>query len=266
VRLRWRKGLRVLLEGAAILGAILVFVSAGIFVVERATATWFWRGGEYDKLSSLRAGFDLRYFEDRLGLPFASRTNRGLVENGFKGHGYWVQTISRHGTVELYAVTSCDKSFHPTFTVAGSDIKVELNRDHLADVAIGSAVAYDYSIGASAPSLLYEAIYGGTYGFYKTSLWGLSSLCGLQPNLDVPNVGRTHSGFASELGQEGQNFRNAAVINTFAETAPAVGRNQPRDFGIEPPAPPGEESVVNLYRFGDFYIGPDRVLLQGENR
>ena len=248
------------------IGAVLVFVSAAIFVVERATATWFWRSAEYDKISSLRAGFDLRYFEDRLGLPFASRTSGGYVENGFKGRNYWVQTISRHGTVELYAVTTCDKSFHPTFTIAGSGIEVELNRDHLADVLPKAQIAYDYSIGASAPSLLYEAIYGGTSGFYKTSLWGLSSLCEFQKGLDIPDLTQSHSGFTSELGREGETFREEAVINTFAETAPAVGKAQPSNFGIEPPESPAEASVINLYHFGDFYIGPDRVLLQGEGR
>lgn len=95
IRTRWRKGLRVLLEGAAVLGALLVFASAGIFIVERATATWFWRGGEYDKLTSLRAGFDLRYFEDQLGPPFTSRVSGGYRESGFKGRDYRVQAISR---------------------------------------------------------------------------------------------------------------------------------------------------------------------------
>lgn len=248
------------------LGAVLVFVGAGIFVVERATATWFWRGAEYDKLSSLRAGFDLRYFEDRLGLPFASRTSQGYLENGFKGRDYWVQTISRHGTVELYAVTTCDRDFHPTFTIAGSDLEIELNRDHLADVLPNADIAYDYSIGASAPSLFYEAIYGGTGGFYKTSLWGLSSLCGFPEGLNTPNVGRDHSGYTSQLDAEGEAFRESAPINTFAETAPAVGDSQPSHFGIEPPGTPIGRAVINLYRFGNFYIGPDRVLLQGENR
>lgn len=268
IRAHWRKGLRGLLEGSAVLGAVLVFIGAGIFVIERATATWFWRGGEYDKLTSLRAGFDLRYFEDQLGPPFASRTSNGYRENGFRGRDYWVQTISRSGTVQLYAVTSCDKSFHPTFTVAGTDIEVELNRDHFADLLPGTEIAFDYSIGASAPSLFYEAIYGGADGFYKTTLWGLSSLCGLPPeDLDVPELGRINSGYTSRLGSRWMEFRRHAVINTFAESAPAVDGAQPSNFGIGI----GNSyrrggSAVELYQFGSFYIGPDRVMLQGENR
>ena len=256
----------MLLEGAALLGAILVFVSAGIFIVERATATWFWRGGEYDKLTSLRAGFDLRYFEDQLGPPFTSRVSGGYRESGFKGRGYWVQAVSRHGTVELYAVTSCDESFHPTFTVAGSDVEIELNRDHFADVLPEGDPAFDYSIGASAPSLFYDAIYGGTGGFYKTTLWGLSSLCGFPKGLDVPNLGRNHSGYTSRLDHEGDEFQRRAVVNTFAESAPAVAGTQPSNFGIGlGDSHRRGEPVVGLYKFGDFYIGPDRVLLQGEN-
>lgn len=266
IRTRWRKGLRVLLEGAAVLGALLVFASAGIFLVERATATWFWRGGEYDKLTSLRAGFDLRYFEDQLGPPFTSRLSGGYRESGFKGRGYWVQAVSRHGTVELYAVTSCDKSFHPTFTIAGTDIEIELNRDHLADVLPEANLAFDYSIGASAPSLFYDALYGGTSSFYKTTLWGLSSLCGFPESLPVPELGRINSGYTSRLGHAGDKFRRQASVNTFAESAPNVRGKQPSNFGIGL----GDsyrrgEPVVGLYRFGDFYIGPDRVLLQGEN-
>jgi len=241
-----------------------VFVSAGIFIVERVTATWFWRGGEYDKLTALRAGFDLRYFEDRLGPPFASRTSNGYRENGFTGRNYWVQTVSRRGTVELYAVTSCDQSFHPTFTIAGTNIEIELNRDHLADVLPEGDPAFDYSIGASAPSLFYDAIYGGTGSFYKTTLWGLSSLCGFPKGLSMPNLGRKQSGFTSALDHKGDEFQSQAVVNTFAETAPAIAGNQPSNFGIGlGNSYRRGEPIISLYKFGDFYIGPDRVLIQG---
>jgi len=261
IRTRWRKGLRVLLEGAAVLGALLVFASAGIFILERATATWFWRGGEYDKLTSLRAGFDLRYFEDQLGPPFTSRVSGGYRESGFKGRDYWVQTISRDGIVQLYAVTSCDRSFHPTFTLAGTNVEIELNRDHFTDVIPGADLPFDYSIGVTAPSLFYEAAYGGMSSFYKTTLWGVSSLCG--PPDHLGDLGRIHSGDTSELDQGGQAFRRLEVVNTFAESAPGVGGPPPSRFGIN--SGQRGKSVVQLYRFGDFYIGPDQVLLQGEN-
>lgn len=266
IRDRGPRALRVLVEGAAVLGAVLVFVSAGIFVIDRISATWFWRGAEYDKLTSLRAGFDLRYFEDRLGLPFASRTRNGYRENGFKGRGFWVQTISHNGRVELFAVTACDRSFHPKFTLAGTDVGVELNRDHLADIIPGASVAFDYSIGASAPTLLNEGIYGGRSSFYKTTIWGLSSLCGVPDGLDIPSFGSNVSGETSSLSPGVKKFRRRATVNTFAETAPAVDGSQPSNFGIEPGGRMNGGSAVQLYRFGDFYIGPDWVLLQGENR
>lgn len=261
IRARWRRWLRLFLEAATVLGALLVFIGAGIFVVDRAKDAWFWRAGEYDKLTSLRAGFNLRYFEDRLGPPFASRFSGHYREDGFRGRDYWVQTVSSHGIVQLYAVTSCDKSFHPAFTLAGTDVEVELNRDHFTDVIPGADVAYDYSIGASAPSLFYEAAYGGTSSFYKTTLWGISSLCKFPQELDVPEVGR---GFTSALGRDGREFRRRAVVNTFAETAPATDRTQPSDFGIGFSYHHGEP-VVRLRSYGDFPVGPDRVLLQGED-
>src|SRR5665811_1171449 len=254
IRDRGPRALRILVEGAAVLGAVLVFVSAGIFVIDRVSAAWFWRSAEYDKLTSLRAGFDLRYFEDRLGLPFASRTRHGYRENGFKGRGFWVQTISRNGRVELYAVTACDRSFHPTFTLAGTDTGIELNRDRLADIIPGAHVAFDYSIGASAPTLLYEGIYGGRPGFYKTTAWGISSLCGVPEGLDIPSFGSNVSGDTSSLSRNVKEFRRRAAVNTFAESAPAVDGSQPSNFGIEPGGTrKNGKPTVQLYQFGDFY-------------
>ncbi len=114
---RWARRFGAL---AAVLGAITVVTGSGIYVFRAVRDQWFWRGEEYDKLRSLRAGYALPYFEDVLGRPIFTRLRlsrrTGFRESTFKGHGYWVQTLSMAGVVKLYAVTSCDKSFHPTFS------------------------------------------------------------------------------------------------------------------------------------------------------
>lgn len=130
----------------------------------------------------------------------------------------------------------------------------------------GGDAYFDYAIGATASTLLYEATYGGMSTFYKTTLWGLSSLCGFPKGLGVPNLGHKYSVNTSELGPEGDEFRRQAVVNTFAESAPDVVRMQSSNLGIGiGDSYRGREPVVSLSRFGDFYIGPDRVLLQEEN-
>jgi hypothetical protein len=47
----------------------VVLGGAVLYIVHTVEDEWLWRGAEYDKLTSLRAGFNLTYFEDQLGRP-----------------------------------------------------------------------------------------------------------------------------------------------------------------------------------------------------
>jgi hypothetical protein len=252
---RWS---RRLVDTAAIVGALVVLGSAALYVVENAEDQWLWRGDEYNKLTGLRAGFDLSYFESQLGTPTVTRSFRGHQESIFKGRAYWVQTISRGEAVLLYAVTSCDKSFHPTFAPIGSDLQVELNRSQLADVATSEhSLTYDYFVGATAPSLFYEGIYSGFSGYYKTFLWGWNSVCHTQDEeLIAPPFGSTPRGLTSSQGSYLEQFRQESLVNTYAETAPATF---PRP-GVGGTL--SAQSPINLHQMHGFSVGPSRVSLQ----
>lgn len=254
-------------EVGKVLGAILVIAGAAIYVGGKISdGLSSWRDAEYQKLSSLRAGYNLRYFEAQLGPPLASQVKAGLREDAFRGRDYWVQTVSKQGTVELYAVTSCSSSFQPTFLPAGIGPAITLNRDKLGDIVPvpDRSVGFDYLLGASAPSLFYEGVYGGTSAFYKTIVWGVNGICADsfkgERVLSLPSLSRT--GFTAELGRRGLAFRRKIRINTFAETAPLVDGGIPRNFGIIRTGP--RIGPVDLRDFGPFYVGPDRVLIQGD--
>lgn len=228
-------------------------------MVDTVEDQWLWRGDEYNKLTGLRAGFDLGYFESQLGTPTVTGGFRGYQESAFKGRGYWVQTISRDRSVLLYAVTSCDKSFHPTFRPIGSDLRVELNRSHLADVApADSGLAYDYYFfGATAPPVSYEGFYSRFSGYYKTFLWGWNSVCDKPGDTHLlPPETSPRRGFTSELGSDHEKFRQVTPVNTYAETAPAT-HPEPVGAGALSALNP-----INLHRMHDFRVGPSRISLQ----
>lgn len=235
---------------------MVVLGGAVLYVAENVEDQWLWRDDEYKKLAGLRAGFDLSYFESQLGTPTVTRSLHGYQESAFKGRAHWVQTISRGEAVLLYAVTSCDTAFHPTFRLPGGDLPIKLNRSHLADIGGShSSFTYDYFVGATAPTLFYEGVYTGFSGYYKTFLWGWNSICAEQgDDLAFPPDGSAPRGQTSKHGTAALNgFRDATPINTYAETAPLL--------------PPGKDSVsalnpINLHSFKGFYIGPSRVSLQ----
>ncbi len=255
---RWS---RRLVDLAAIVGALVVLGGAVLYVVKAAEDQWLWRGDEYDKLTALRAGFDLSYFESQLGTPTVTRSFRGYQESAFKGRGYWVQTISRGEAILLYAVTSCDKNFHPTFVPLGSDLRVELNRSDLADIGTSdSDFAYDYFVGATAPSLFYEGVYSGFSGYYKTFLWGWNSVCLAQDEeLIAPPLGLSPRGSTSKQGSRHEQFRRETLVNTYAETAPATFPGSTDEGTLSALRP------INLHAMHGFYVGPSRVSLQRSN-
>lgn len=231
---------------------------AVLYVAKSVEDKWLWRGGEYDKLTGLRAGFDFSFFKSQLGTPTVTRVYRGYQESAFRGRGYWVQTISRGGAVQLYAVTSCEKAFHPTFRLLGGDLPIELNRSHLADIAPpGEIIAFDYFVGVTAPTLFYEGLYGGFGGYYKTFAWGWNSVCGgVDEEMAMPNAAARNSGLTSDLTPSLEEVRKDAPVNTYVETAPATFPGPGGSLALDTDKRP------NLHLLRGFYVGPSWVLLQ----
>ena len=248
------------LKLATVVGAVVVVSGAALYVGRAIQHQWFWRSGEYDTLTRLKAGFDLRYFEDQLGLPVFIKRRGGWVESTFRGHAYWVQTISHNGAVELYAVTSCSGDFRPTFEI--SDFPgnpVTLERSTLASVGIES-LSYEYLLGANTYHF-YETIYGGFEGHYKTYVWGASSTCPNESIFDRFPQANLHARMIGKVASKEPKlkpFREDAIVNTYIETAPftsLANRGKMRSVGIRP----------ELFLFHGFTIGPATSLVRSVN-
>src|SRR5215207_389144 len=246
----------VFLTGVAgLIVAITVVAGAAIYVGGAVNDKWFWQDDEYEKLHSLRAGFTLDYFESVLGPPVFSRpASQGPYrESTFRGREYWVQAISKDGVVELYATTSCDDDFHPSFRIPNSGNRITLRRTHLADAYADPRVQY-FTSGATAPPYYYEIGPQGNPTFYKSFIWGIDGACwpqgpafALHGLLDFGKAeSGVYNGYAKNGGQAVRRFREAAIVNTFVETAPGVFLFGPH----------------SLASFHGFQIGPDEILIR----
>lgn len=271
LRVSPRRWLTRLLALSAVIGSITVVVGAGIYVAHTFHEKFLWRNDEYAKLRSLKAGFNLPYFRSVLGSPVFKRTRKtGYTESTFRGHGYWVQTLSYRGIVKLYAVTACENAFHPTFTIPGWGFQVELNRSTFTDVlrtrGTSSSIAqhgvgwFDYRFsGATVSSWFYETMGGANPGYYKYYLWGIDDACpdwygqyegvAYQAGKFPGSTGRT-----SKKDSVLQNFRRLVTVNTYAETAPGVFIIQ---VGRDHPNRPSR-----FAHFHGFQIGVDRLLVR----
>ena len=235
-----------------IVGGLIVILSSTITVVGWAGDQLRWREREYSKLTSLKAGFDVRYFEDKLGRPvFVRRSPGGHVEYTYRGHDYWAQAIARGGAVELYSVTSCDPGFQPTFDIpsGSSHVSLTLKKTSLAEVGFDDYGTYEYLLGANTYHF-YDGIYGALPGHYKSYVWGVSSTCG---NLDVFSAFDTDRldrdrGSIADLPSSMASFRSEATINTFVETAPFVTLLESTRLELD------------LGTFHQFQLGPSTVL------
>jgi hypothetical protein len=240
---------------AGVIGAATVVAGAAIYIGHAVNDRWLWRNDEYAKLQSLKAGFALPYFENALGPPVFSRPapSGGYKESTFRGHDYWVQALSGRGVVDVYAVTSCDESFRPTFDIPNTQMRIELRRSSLSDIAHEASVEYFMS-GTTGYDYFYESLPGSNPTYYKSFMWGITDPCPDWPTQRLKYLERdllrfgngfgTYEGLASEGGPVLRKFREVAVVNTYVETAPNV------------------YFLGNAASFGGFHIGPDRLLVR----
>lgn len=233
-----------------------------------------WRSVEYSKLEGLQAGFAISRFNGVLGQPLFRRPvsqmsphpfgprhprYRGWTESTFVGRDYWVQAVAdATGSVVVYAVTSCDSSFTPTFRAPYGAFSVKLRVSTFDDVVpwrkAQDLFAEAYDSGATGNNFILEFLSGGNPLDYKSFAWGVNDACGdwfaadgrsrYSPKLPSPTpglldyVGRTVRGGPAMMG-----FRKATTVNTYAEAAFTSG------------------SFVDLPKSG-FQIGVDRVLVR----
>jgi hypothetical protein len=219
-----------------VVSSLVVLVGAGVSVVRWFDETFRWRDAEYSHLAELRAGFTLSEFEHVLGTPlFARPASSHLTESTFRGRDYWVQAISdAGGTVIVYAVTSCDASFTPSFTLPLSGDtrgKITLNRTRPAfalpqrDV---KRVRVNYFTGITTDQYYFDEYYGANAGFYKSYAWGVDDACPNWYSDQTRLVARhlmpgdhqlSYRGYAEDGGPSIARFRSHVPVNTYAETA-----------------------------------------------
>jgi hypothetical protein len=253
----WRRLPASISVGAAvvgIVGGLIVIFSAAINVVRWAESHLDWRAREYATLTSLKAGFDVRYFEDQLGHPvFTRRTGHGFAEYTFRGRDYWAQAIAHRGAVETYSVTSCDPDFRPTFDIPSEprSFEVTLRSTKLGDTAVPD-LSYEYDQGANV-YYFFDGFYGSLPGHYKNYLWGAITTCGgpgvvegFSPTLRRRPLLR---GSVADMPRSLRAWRSTVTINTFVETSPSVSLQSPR-----PPY------ALVLGRYHHFYLGTSPVL------
>jgi hypothetical protein len=267
-RIRTHPLLVVFFLASVLVSSFVVLSTAAFSIREWYRDRFEWREEEYRKLTSLRAGFSLAKFHEALGSPVFERNGRDMYlrpfprgsrinpswkESSFQGRDYWVQTVSnRSGVVLLYAVTSCDRSFRPTFTAPYKSFRVTLRRSSFASVVPRGDRDRNFDLyslyfvsGATANSYFFDALYGGNPLDYKSFAWGLNDACaGWHPYYEslyerklLPFGNRyEYHGITYEGGKEIQRFRQEAIVNTYAETAPAVRfdlRQAPVMIGVD---------------------------------
>jgi hypothetical protein len=135
-----------------------------------------------------------------------------------------VQAISKGETVQLFTVTVCDRTLHPSFPGSpGTSIRLGISTFlylHLPD----AKARYNYS-GATANSNFIDALGFGNPGNYKTYFWGLDDACPDWPTeedrLVTEGAMRWTKYSDRYVGRASRTvvrtFRRYAVLNTYGE-------------------------------------------------
>lgn len=153
----------------------------------------------------------------------------------------------------VYAVTSCDDEFTPTFEAPGGALRVTLNRSRFDEVIrepIGfPPISQYFPSGATANSFFFDMMYGGNPLNYKSFAWGVNDSCEdffakYDTLRSLVTVSREQWGYNGQTNRAPPNvrrFRRDAKVNTYAETAPLA--------------------LIDLARTR-FHIGVDRILVR----
>jgi hypothetical protein len=223
-----RRSPPVLLAGLA----LFLFVTIGQAInVGRSATNWLhdtydWRPAEYARLGRLHSDFTLAAFESELGPPLFEDESydHRWTEYLFRRRGYWVQALTRRGgdTVGAFAVTACDRSFHPTFYAFRT--KVVLNRSRLADFHGDPFTSFTYTIPADVLPWFFVTTGGGRVSNFQSFAWGADGACwSLNYVAYIPfHPGKGMNEFQGRirLAKLPKKFARALVIDTFAEWGP----------------------------------------------
>lgn len=251
-----------LLLVAAVMTALQVIAGTISSGIESARNRIDWRRPVYESLQSLAAGFSVEKFDEVLGAPVFVRRHERWTERSYQGRDHWVQAVvNSEGVVDFYAVTSCEDSFRPSFTLPYSGREVRLRRDTLETGMVDEPSSAYFVPGATASFSLFDHTYQGNPGNYKTYVWGLNGTClgdffdsKMEEELILPfgPEGAIHTYYSNEgPPPEGVvEMRRRARINTYAETSVSV---ELTDLPLR----------INDFDEGEgFEIGVDRILIR----
>lgn len=210
----------LLVLAALVISSIVTIVGAVLAAWRFGTAHVWWRRDEYQKLKQLFAGMSIAKFEDVLGSPTFVQKKQVYSEGVFKGRHYWVQAIyDGQGTVALFAVTSTAPNFNPWFvTEVGT---ATLNKSTFSSTSSPPRKVRYFASGATANSYFFDEYFLGNPSRYKTYLLGINDVGPRNPEDALPFVSQNYRDRAFDSADVlVSEFRNKAIINSYAETSP----------------------------------------------
>ena len=228
--------------------ALAAVVTAILFIVDvlpRVYAPLAWRDREYALLREIHAGYELDYVSDRLGPPAlldrtAEQGEARWRELIYVRRDHYVQVIvDDDDRVLLYAVTSCDPGFQPTFD-ASEGVEVRLqdralreSAEWVGDVREGTdgptaddvqswrTLYYRQGLTGSSPEYFVESWGGSNADRLRNYYVGVNTAC-LQAEAYDRIRRPDFAGPADSAPAGAAALRAALSANTYAESAPGV--------------------------------------------
>ncbi|MGW1215696.1 hypothetical protein ACWD5F_39300, partial [Streptomyces sp. NPDC002499] len=250
--------LTVLTFAAVLISSLITLFSTVVELKGWYESRFEWKEAEYEKLTSLHAGYSFATFREKLGAPLFVEPVQGknLTENIFEGRGYWVDVVTdKSGTALSYAVTACNIDFRPKFSpMMGSfnrspsgRLDVTLNRDPMAKDSVRSfGMLKVYISGATSNSYAFQVIPPSNPSNYKSYGWGLNDACSWHSNRpgditdswlkwqDAHLLSKPYLSM-DELSNSLRLLMKKSIVNTYMELAPHVEESDvfPWQIGVD---------------------------------
>ncbi|MFA6408342.1 MAG: ETEC_3214 domain-containing protein [Candidatus Paceibacterota bacterium] len=194
-----------------------------IFVYKQLEQMIFYKRVWLRKIDQLAASVNINLFFEILGSPVFINTSENRKQYVFINDLFYADaTADLNGTVLMYTVTTRRSDFNPTLKLANAIAAIKLGIDtfqELDAVAFGSGKVSS-GLG-NRRAFYFEEYYFGNPGLYQTYLFGIND-AGSQKGTEGGSVNGSiyNLGATETTDPRIQDFRKAAVINTFGVTAP----------------------------------------------
>ncbi len=215
-----------------VLSSLLTIYQGSKLIIESYISTIGQKGLLLTNLNKISAGQNFDYFKSILGSPaFTNDVTKEFKEHIFVYKYCFVQVVVNNSSnvVVMYAITTRQKNFNPKIKIwNGSDKYVTISLGESKFIEIDSI--FNFTTTPEYPELS-DKIYanlGAHDNFYLEKYWGANP-GNYQTYLFASNMSGYENWVEEELippyddKDPGiKDFRNKAVINTFAITAPNI--------------------------------------------